>query len=165
MAGRRATFAIVAVIVLAAGSTTAYAVSTLTQDRSTRHHSGIGTFRAVPRRWLVRDEMRFTPLSPAEMSRVTVTATTAVHVAEAGFALNKGVHVVFESLGGYVDSNQIVHDWVGTHSWIPPVTLAYFVRLAGVDIPALGRQLGADHHADVIVNAVSGREICATSFN
>ena len=73
--------------------------------------------------------------------------------------------MVFESLGGYVDANQIVHDWVGTRSWIPPVRPAYFVRLAGVNIPSLGPRIGANHHVDVIVNAVTGRIICAVSFN
>lgn len=122
-------------------------------------------YRVIPARWLAYGEMRFTQLSRSQAARVRVSASSAEHTAKIDFAHDSAAHVVFESLGGYIDVNQIVPDWVGTQAWIPPVRPAYFIRLAGVDIPATGRRIGFNHHVDVVVSAITGREICAVSFD
>ena len=165
MTGRRGILALSTAIMLVAGATIAYAVVDTFATRPPTPRPGIGVYRAVPTTWLVRGEMRFTRLSEAASTSVTVSASAAERTAEEGFARSSNTRVVFESLGGYVDVNQIVHDWVGTRSWIPPVRPAYFVRLAGVNIPSVGPRRGASHHVDVIVSAVTGREICAVAFS
>jgi hypothetical protein len=165
MAGPRATLTLATVIALATGAAVVYAVMNTSTTISAQDGPRRGAYREVPTSWLVQGEMRFTRLSDPQAARVKVSASTAEHVAEAGYARNAGTRVVFESLGGFVDANQIVRDWVGTRSWIPPVRPAYFVRLAGVKIPTMGPQSGVSHHVDVIVSAITGREICAVSFD
>jgi hypothetical protein len=165
MARRRATLALAVIIVLAAGTMIVYAIGTSNKVTSPSPVPRLGEYRVVPTSWLVQGEMRFTRLNDSQVAQVKVSASTAKHVAEIGYAHGSRIRVVFESLGGYIDANQIVHDWVGTKSWIPPARPAYFVRLAGVDIPAIGVRAEVNHHVDVIVSAITGREICSVSFN
>ncbi|HSN02414.1 MAG TPA: hypothetical protein VLS91_02910 [Acidimicrobiales bacterium] len=165
MAGRNNVVTLATVIVLVTGTAAAWTVLNASATRRVTTNPQIGAYRALLPSWLAQGEMRFARLNKTESARVRVSPADAARTAEAQYSQRPGVRVVFESLGGYVDANQIVHDWVGTRSWIPPVRPAYFVRLAGVNIPSLGPRIGANHHVDVIVNAVTGRIICAVSFN
>lgn len=165
MTSRRSVVARTAVIVLVTGTTAAWTVPNTSAAARLTSHPRLGAYRAIPPSWLAQCEMRFTRLGKTESARVRVSAAQAARTAAAQYALRPGVRVVFESLGGYVDANQIVHDWVGTRSWIPPVRPAYFVRLTGVSLPSLGPRSGTTHHVDVIVSAVTGRMISAVSFD
>jgi hypothetical protein len=124
-------------------------------------------YKAPPKRWLVDGEILFTRLDESQLSKVRITPAIAAHVATATFGDGPRSHVVFESLGGYVDANDIVHDWVGTTSWVPRALPAYLVRIGGEDIPSLGPRSVHEynHFMNVIVNAASGNVVSAFSFN
>ena len=122
-------------------------------------------YHVLPRTWLVDCEMRFSRLDDTQLSSVTIGPRSAARTALTHFGSGRHARAVFESLGGYVNTNRIVHDWVGTTSWIPPVLPAYFVRISGVDVPSLGSRGGTTHHWNVIVNARTDRVVSATSFD
>lgn len=75
--------------------------------------------------------------------------------------------MTFESLGGYIDANSIVPDWVGSKSWIPKALPAYIVRISGVQIASLGPRGGAvkNRSWNVIVNATDGRVVSAITYD
>lgn len=127
---------------------------------------GRGAFRPPPRGLLAAGELRFTRLSPSRQSRVKVTPARADEIAKA-FAGGGRWRVVFESLGGYVDDNRIVHDWVGTTSGVPTPLPAYLVRITGGSIPMLGPVdgPGSDHYWNVIVNAATGHVVSAFAYD
>ncbi len=109
--------------------------------------------------------MRFGRLDNSQLSSVTTGPRAAARTALTHFGSGRHARVVFESLGGYINANRIVRDWVGTSSWIPPALPAYFVRIAGVDVASLGPGGGVTHHWNVIVNARTDRVVSATSFD
>jgi hypothetical protein len=116
---------------------------------------------------LADDEMRFTRLNRAQLSHVRVTPTEAVFVATSQYGRQPRSRVSFESLGGYIDTTRIVHDWVGTSSWVPKALPAYIVRISGLQIASLGPSGGAvkNHSWYVIVNAMNGRIVGAITYD
>ena len=128
--------------------------------RSLRHD-----YHVLPSSWLADSEMRFGRLDNSQLSSVTTGPRAAARTALTHFGSGHHARVVFESLGGYINANRIVRDWVGTSSWIPPALPAYFVRIAGVDVASLGPGGGVTHHWNVIVNARTDRVVSATSFD
>jgi hypothetical protein len=73
--------------------------------------------------------------------------------------------VVFESLGGYVNNNEIIHDWIGTKSLVPKALPAYIVRITGPPIVALGPSSVVNHYWNVIVNAITGRIVSSFTYD
>lgn len=71
--------------------------------------------------------------------------------------------MVFESLGGYIDKNQIIPDWVGTTSWVPEAIPTYFVRFHTDQV--LTVDPSTNHFWNVIVNATNGHIISAFSYD
>ncbi len=128
--------------------------------------SGRGVFRPPPRSLLASGELRFTRLPPSQLARVRVTPAHADLIAT-GFCGGGRWRVVFESLGGYVDDNRIIHDWVGTRSFVPQPLPAFLVRITGGSIPSLGPVPGisADHYWNVVVDAVTGRVVTALAYD
>jgi hypothetical protein len=120
-----------------------------------------------PKLLLVDDEIQFGPLDTAQLSKVRVTPSEAVRVANSEYGRQPGSRVTFESLGGYVDANDIVHDWVGTRSWVPKAQPAYLVRISGVQIPMDGPigGIAKNRSWNVLVNALNGRVISAMTYN
>ena len=109
--------------------------------------------------------IRFSRLSDAQLSKVRITPAAAAHVASSQYGQGRRSRVVFESLGGYVDDNAIIHDWVGTKSFIPKALPAYIVRIGGDDIDSLGPTKVVNHFWDVIVNAATGKIVSATTYD
>jgi hypothetical protein len=123
-------------------------------------------YRPPPKKWLVAGEILFNRLKESQLAKVRITPDLAVRLATAQYGRAPHSYVVFESLGGYVDTNRIVHDWVGTTSWVPKALPAYLVRIGGADIPSLGPGTQHENHFwNVIVDAVSGKVVVAFSFN
>jgi len=120
-----------------------------------------------PKLLLVDDEIRFGRLDRAQLSKVRITPSQAVRVANSEYGRQRGSRVTFESLGGYVDANAIVHDWVGTTSWVPKALPAYIVRISGVQISTDGPTGGIAKNRswNVLVNAVNGKIISAMTYN
>jgi hypothetical protein len=133
--------------------------STLAQFRN--------AYERPPKLLLAYGEIRFAPLDDAQLSRVRITPTVAIRVASSQFGRDHGSRVTFESLGGYIDANRIVHDWVGTRSWVPKALPAYIVRISGVQIELNGPPGGVAKNRswNVIVNAIDGRVISAMTYN
>lgn len=122
-------------------------------------------FKVPARSLLVNCEIRFSRLSDAQLSKVRITPAAAAHVASSQYGQGRRSRVVFESLGGYVDDNAIIHDWVGTKSFIPKALPAYIVRIGGDDIDSLGPTKVVNHFWDVIVNAATGKIVSATTYD
>jgi hypothetical protein len=139
-----------------------------------RPHSSVVTLAeyrndyARPPTLLLSDgELRFQQLDVAQLLRVRISPTEAVHVALTQYGQGRGSRVTFESLGGYIDANSIVPDWVGSKSWIPKALPAYIVRISGVQIASLGPRGGAvkNRSWNVIVNATDGRVVSAITYD
>ncbi len=120
----------------------------------------------VPKVMLVDGEILFTRLNNSQLSHVRITPAEAARIGKVQAGAGAHSRVVFESLGGYVNKNQIIHDWVGTKSFVPKEIPAYIVRVSGVTVPSLGPVGGvAGHFWNVIVNATNGRTICLFSYD
>jgi hypothetical protein len=126
-------------------------------------------FKVPAKSLLVNCEIRFSRLSDSQLSKVRITPDEAAHVTLSQYGQGRRSRVVFESLGGYVDDNAIVPDWVGTKSWIPRALPAYLVRIGGDHIDSLGPTPGslrvANHFWNVIVNAATGKIVSATTYD
>lgn len=122
-------------------------------------------FKVPAKSLLVNCEIRFSRLSDSQLSEVRITPGEAAHVASSQYGQGRRSRVVFESLGGYVDDNEIVPDWVGTKSWIPKALPAYLVRIGGDDIDSLGPTKVVNHFWNVIVNAATGKIVSATTYD
>lgn len=94
--------------------------------------------KAPSKRLLLGADIRFTRLDNAQLSRVRITPTAAANIAIAQYGLGGRSHVTFESLGGYVDTSEIIPDWVGTTPWVPKAVPAYLVRIHGVSRWSMG---------------------------
>jgi hypothetical protein len=111
-------------------------------------------YRPLRKSWLVDDGIRFTRLDSAQMSRVRITPADAARVVTAEYGLGHRSRVTFESLGGFVDTSEIIQDWVGTTSWIPKAVPAYFVIIKGVNrFPTVGPTQERLKYCDVIITA------------
>ena len=124
-------------------------------------------FRPVPKSLLFNGQMLFGRLDQRQLAHVRVTPTMARRIAVANSEAGPSSPVVYESLGGYVNKEQIVHDWVGTRTYIPPAQPAYIVRLSGQEILSSGPvgQTGFNRFLNVIVNAENGKVIMSFSLD
>jgi len=120
-------------------------------------------FKVVPRSLLVNGEIEFKRLSASNLSLVRITPTEARRDADAQYGHESGSRIVLESLGGYVDKNQIVQDWVGTRSWVPKPIPSYLVRIYGDHLATVDPS--TNHYWNVIVSAVSGKIITAFTYD
>jgi hypothetical protein len=125
------------------------------------------SFVPAPQRLLTAGEFEFKRLDAKNLSLVRVTPAQARRVADADYGRTHGARTVLESLGGYIDKTRIVHDWVGTKSWVPKAVPAYLVRLSGVGIESLGPRPDRvrNHSWNVIVNAINGKIIMAMTYD
>ena len=124
------------------------------------------SFKPVPKLLLTDDEIEFNRLGTSNMSLVRVTPARAVRIADAEYGRVRGSRIALESLGGYIDKTRIIHDWVGTRSWIPKAIPAYLVRISGVKIESLGPLPGVRSGSwNVIVNAITGKIISAITYD
>ena len=71
-------------------------------------------FKPAPKQLLIDGEIKFKALSESNLRKVRITPAQARRIALALYRRDHGTSVVFDSLGGNIDKNQIVHDWVGS---------------------------------------------------
>ena len=146
------------IVVIVATSIVVTTVETSWSCPANRHYVCTYVFKPVPMNLLVNGEIEFNRLSKSDLSKVRITPEQARRMADAPYRRDHGSRVVFESLGGYIDKNDIVHDWVGTRSWIPKALPAYIVRISGLEIPSNGPGPleSYNHSENVIVDAKNG---------
>jgi hypothetical protein len=94
---------------------------------------------------------------------VRITPADARRIADAQYGHDHGSRNVFESLGGYIDKNQIIQDWVGKKSWVPKPIPSYVVRIYGDHL--VTAEPSSNHFWNVIVGAVSGKIIAAFTYD
>jgi hypothetical protein len=123
----------------------------------------IGHYTPLSKSVLAGGEILFTRLRTTELSSVRTTPTEAVDIAKASFGDGSDTRVVLVSLGGYVNKNDIVHDWSGTKAFIPRAAPSYIVRLFEPHLVTLDPS--DDHYWNVVVNAKSGKIILAFSYD
>jgi hypothetical protein len=121
------------------------------------------TFEPAPHGLLAQGQIEFNRLGTAKLSLVRITPTRARDIADHTYGRGHGSRVVLESLGGYIDKDQIVPDWVGTKSWVPKAVPAYLVRIHEAYVVTVDPS--HNHYWNVIVNAVSGKIISAISYD
>jgi hypothetical protein len=124
----------------------------------------IGSFKPLPKGALAQGEILFTRLRASQLATVGTNQSVAVRIAEASYGGGSGSRVVLVSLGGYVDKNDIVHDWIGTTTHVPRAIPSYIVRIFDPSHVLLGLSSN-NHYWNVIVNADSGRVIGAFSYD
>lgn len=122
-------------------------------------------YRPLPKNMLVMGQLMFTRLSESQIGQVRVDPHDAAQIARDYFGTHEPWRVVFESLGGYVNDLQIIHDWVGTSSLVPKPLPAYLVRITGVPINSLGPGDAVNHFWNVIVNAKTGHVVSSFTYN
>jgi hypothetical protein len=143
--------------------TLAAAVESASNSNSAFYHYGEG-YKPLPRRMLFHGEILFMRLSASRLATVRITPLDAVRIAEVGFAPSvHGSRVVLVSLGGYVDKNQIVHDWIGTKSLIPKAVPSYLVRIFEPYVVTL--EPSTNHYWNVVVNAQTGKVVSAFTYD
>lgn len=139
---------------------------TLTRPSSVPNSTYADAFTPVPKSLLVNGQMIFNWLNATQLSRVRVTPSAARQIVETEAGANPRSPVVYESLGGYINKEYIIHDWVGTSTYIPPAQPAYLIRVSGQDIGSTGPgTIHFNHYLNVIVNAEDGKVITGFSFN
>lgn len=123
-------------------------------------------FKPAPKNLLVDGEIGFKALGESNLSKVRITPEQARRIADAPYSHDHRSRIVFESLGGYIDKNDIVQDWVGTRSWIPTAVPAYIVRISGLEIQSDEPGPAVENHSEnVVVNAVSGKIVADITYN
>jgi hypothetical protein len=121
------------------------------------------SFIPAPKGLLTGGEIEFNRLGTSNLSKVRITPARAVRIAEGQYGQVRGSRIVLESLGGYIDKNQIVHDWVGTKSWVPKAIPSYLVRIHTSHLITLDPSV--NHYWNVIVNAINGKIITAITYD
>jgi hypothetical protein len=149
-------------IVLVASITVAVVETSTTCDGG-KQYLCPNSFRPAPKGLLIGGEIEFNRLGTSNLSKVRITPAGAVRIAEGQYGQGRGSRIVLESLGGYIDKNQIVHDWVGTKSWVPKAIPSYLVRIHSPHSVALDSS--KNHYWNVIVNAINGKIITAITYD
>ena len=112
---------------------------------------------------LLHGPILFTRLRASQLATVRLTPSLAARIAEASVGDDSDSRVVLDSLGGYVNKNQIIHDWVGTTTFVPRAVPSYIVRIFE---PQLVTPTPSDNHYwNVVVNAQSGTIIVAFTYD
>jgi hypothetical protein len=119
-------------------------------------------FKPAPRKLLSLGEIEFHRLGDGNLALVRISPTKAREIADHLYGRGQS-NVVFESLGGYIDKNQIIPDWVGTRSYIPKVVPSYIVRIHENYVVTVDPS--HNHYWNVIVNAVSGKIEASISYD
>ena len=122
-------------------------------------------YQPLPHGMIVNGQLMFGRLDDSQLTRVRISPGEAARIVRDDYGTKEPWRVVFESLGGYVNDQQIIHDWVGTESLIPKPMPAYIVRITGVPISSLGLGGAINHYWNVIVNAMTGRVIGSFSYD
>ena len=124
-------------------------------------------FKPAAKNLLVGGEIEFKGLGESDVSKVRITPEQARRIADAPYGRDHTSRITFESLGDYIDKNDIVHDWVGTRSWIPKALPVYIVRISGLEIPSNGPGplVTYNHSESVIVNAETGKIIADFTYD
>jgi hypothetical protein len=117
----------------------------------------------VPRSVLNDGEIEFTALNASMLSHVRISPQRAEYIADAQYGGAKRSRVVFESLGGYIDKNEIIPDWVGSKSYVPKALPSYIVRIYDDWIVTVDPS--RNHYWNVVVNAKNGKIVSAFTFN
>jgi hypothetical protein len=121
-------------------------------------------FKPLPKEMLFQGEILFARLPAFRLATVRTTPCEAIEIAESGVApAVRGTRVVLVSLGGYVDKNQIVHDWIGTKTLVPRAVPSYLVRIYEPYVVTLGPS--TNHYWNVVVNAQTGKVISAFTYD
>jgi hypothetical protein len=120
-------------------------------------------YRAPSKSLLDNLEIRFAPLRDAQLATVRIAPTRAADIASAQYGHGSPTRVVFDSLGGYIDTTRILPDWVDTKSWVPKALPAYVVRIYDAHMATVDPS--SNHYWNVIVNARDGKIIGATTFD
>lgn len=120
-------------------------------------------FKSLPKGLLINGEIEFERLNASKLSLVRITPNDARRIADAQYGHERDSRVTFESLGGFVDKSQIVHDWVGNKSWVPKSIPSYVVRIYGAQLVTLDPS--NNHYWNVIVSAVSGKILTAFTYD
>jgi hypothetical protein len=123
----------------------------------------IGHYTPLSRSMLAGGEIRFTRLRASEIAVVRTTPTEAADIAKTSFGDGSDTRVVLISLGGYVDANDIIHDWSGTHTFIPRAVPSYLVRLYEPHLVTLDPS--DDRYWNVVIDAKDGKIIMAFSYD
>jgi hypothetical protein len=123
----------------------------------------IGRYEPLPKGLLVQGQMLFTRLPASQLTTVVVTPSLAVRIAEASVGDESGSRVVLDSLGGFVNKNQIIHDWVGTSTFVPKAAPTYLVRIFEPQL--VTPTPSHNHYWNVVVNARSGKVIFAFTYD
>jgi hypothetical protein len=110
----------------------------------------------------VLGEIEFHRLGDANLSLVRISPARARVIADHLYGRGHS-RVVYESLGGYIDKNRIVPDWVGTRSWVPKAIPSYIVRIHENFVVTVDPS--NNHYWNVIVNAVSGKIESAFTYD
>lgn len=157
---------IVALIVLASSAIVAIA-ETSSSCVDGKPYLCPSSFKPAPKQLLIDGQIEFNRLGDSKLSLVRITPARADRIANAEYGRVHGAKIVSESLGGYIDKDAIVHDWVGTRSWIPKAIPAYLVRVSGVQIASLGPtpEVMKNRSWNVIVNAINGKIITAITYD
>lgn len=119
-------------------------------------------FKPAPKKLLVLGEIEFHRLGDANLSLVRITPARARVIADHLYGRGQS-RVVYESLGGYIDKNRIIADWVGTRSWVPKAIPSYIVRIHETFVVTVDPS--NNHYWNVIVNAVSGKIESAFTYD
>jgi hypothetical protein len=119
-------------------------------------------FKPAPRKLLTLGEIEFHRLGDANLALVRISPSKARVIADHLYGRGQS-RIVFESLGGYIDTNQIIPDWVGTRSYVPKAIPSYIVRIHETFVVTVGPS--NNHYWNVIVNAVSGKIEGAISYD
>jgi hypothetical protein len=121
-------------------------------------------FKPLPKKMLFDGEILFARLPASRLATVRTTPNEAIGIAESRVApAVHGTRVVLVSLGGYVDRNRIVHDWIGTKTLVPRAVPSYLVRIFEPYVVTLGPS--TNHYWNVVVNAQSGKVISAFTYD
>jgi hypothetical protein len=146
-------------------TTTIIVAVTETSNACSQRHQFLCTdlFKAPNRTLLSNGEMEFTRLGASKLSMVRISPTDAIRIAESQYGGEGRLRIVFESLGGFVDKNQIIPDWAGTTSWVPKAIPTYVVRIR--DDHMVTVEPSTNHYWNVIVSAVSGKLIASFTYD
>jgi hypothetical protein len=156
-------------ILLLASVITMVAVSVSPGESATASNAPASVYRLgytpLPAALLTGGNIRFTRRDKKQSKLVRITAREAAHIAMVESRNGPRPGVVLDSLGGHVDTTQIVHDWVGTISWIPKTVPAYVVRIAGERTAAPWPDTHLNHYWNVVVDAWSGKIIVEFTYD
>jgi hypothetical protein len=161
---RRALIVAGLVVIVVLGTLTAVAISeTSSSCPVSRRYVCAYVFTPVAKTLATEGEIEFKSLDTSQLSLVRISPAVARRAALAQYGRGHGSRIVFESLGGYVDKNQIVKDWIGKRSWVPKPIPSYLVRIYGAHLTTI--DLSTNHYWNVIVGAVSGKIISAFTYD